>query len=178
MNHLPILTSGKTTIETALEIFDTLDTVDLEFMLGTWQGLELSTNHPLDGWLKLSNWYGKEFIDFENVHPLLFSDNQGKIFKVAPNSLGLDLLLKSPIPQNNFLKPVYMTIISLFKTEDSQARLRMIEYRGKVSATMSYDYLPINDHFRKVDENMVMGVMDLKNISQLFCFLLKRVVTR
>ena len=63
---------------------------------------------------------------------------------------------------------------SLLKTEKSQARLRMMEYRGKVSATMIYDYLPINDSFRKVDNHTVLGLMDFKNLPQPFFFLLKR----
>ncbi len=59
--------------------------------------------------------------------------------------------------------------------EDSKARVRMMEYRNKVSATMIYDYLPINDVFRKVDDNTVLGLMDFKRISQPFFFLLNRV---
>jgi hypothetical protein len=49
-----------------------------------------------------------------------------------------------------------------------------MEYRGKVSATMIYDYLPINDTFRKVDDNTVLGIMDDKQSSQPFFFILKR----
>ena len=49
-----------------------------------------------------------------------------------------------------------------------------MDYRGKVSATMVYDYLPINDAFRKVNDDTVLGVMDLKNSSQPFFFILKR----
>ncbi|MEL6382734.1 MAG: DUF4334 domain-containing protein, partial [Cyanobacteria bacterium J06626_18] len=43
-----------------------------------------------------------------------------------------------------------------------------------VSATMVYDYLPINDTFRKIDDNTVLGIMDLKNSPQPFFFTLKR----
>ncbi|MCC5655076.1 DUF4334 domain-containing protein [Nostoc sp. XA013] len=50
----------------------------------------------------------------------------------------------------------------------------MMEYRGKMTATMIYDYLPINDSFRKVDENTVLGIMDYKNIPKPFFFILKR----
>ena len=50
----------------------------------------------------------------------------------------------------------------------------MMEYRGQVTATMMYDYLPIHDHFRKIDDNTVLGLMDFKPISQPFFFLLKR----
>jgi hypothetical protein len=63
---------------------------------------------------------------------------------------------------------------SLLKTDKSQARLRSMEYRGVVTATMIYDYLPINDSFKKVDDNTVFGIMDFKNSPQPFFFTLKR----
>lgn len=173
-NYQSILKTGQTTTEKALELFDALETVNLDFMYGRWQGTGLHTNHPMDGLLETSNWYGKEFINSENVHPLLFLDNQGNIFKVAPNPNLMNWVLKFPLPKNNSLKPLLTSINSLLKTDKSQARLRMMEYRGKVTATMIYDYLPINDSFRKVDENTVLGIMDYKNISQPFFFVLKR----
>jgi hypothetical protein len=169
-----ILKTGKTTTERALQVFDALEIVNLDFMLGRWQGAGLHTDHPMDGLLEASNWYGKEFVDPENVHPLLFLGSNGKIFKVAPNPTAMNWVLKLPILKNEALKPLLMLTNSLLNTETSQARLRMMEYRGKVSATMIYDYLPINDSFRKVDENTVLGVMDFKNLPQPFFFVLKR----
>jgi hypothetical protein len=105
---------------------------------------------------------------------LLFLGSKGEIFKVAPNPTAMNWVLKLPILKNNSLKPLLMLTNSLLKTETSQARLRMMEYRGKVSATMIYDYLPINDSFRKVDDNTVLGIMDFKNFPQPFFFVLQR----
>lgn len=173
-NYQLILKTGKTTRERALQLFDALEGVNLDFMFSRWQGSGLHTDHPMDGLLESSNWYGKEFVDPENVHPLLFLNNQGEIFRVAPNPTLMNWVLKLPIPKNDSLKPLLMLINSLLKTDKSQARLRMIEYRGKVTATMIYDYLPINDSFRKVDENTVLGIMDYKNLTQPFFFVLKR----
>ena len=82
--------------------------------------------------------------------------------------------LKLPILKNESLKPWLMLTHSLLKTEKSQARLRMMEYRGKVIATMLYDYLPINDSFRNVDDKTVLGIMDFKNSPQPFFFVLRR----
>lgn len=173
-NYQSILESGQTTTEKALELFDAFEPVNLDFMLGRWQGSGLHTSHPMDGLLESSNWYGKEFVDSENVHPLLFLDSQGQVFKVAPNPTAMNWVLKFPIPKNDSLKPLLILINSLLKTEKSQARLRMMEYRGKVTATMIYDYLPINDSFRKVDDNTILGIMDYKNSPQPFFFILKR----
>lgn len=173
-NYQLILESGQTTTEKALQLFDALESVNLDFMFGRWQGSGLHTAHPMDGLLESSNWYGKEFVDSENVHPLLFLDSQGQVFKVAPNPTAMNWVSKFPLPKNDSIKPLLMLINSLLKTEKSQARLRMMEYRGKVSATMIYDYLPINDSFRKVDDNTVLGIMDYKNSPQAFFFVLKR----
>ena len=67
-NYQSILESAKATTEQALQFFDSLEPVNLEFMLGRWQGSGIHTSHPMDGFLEASNWYGKEFIDPEVVH--------------------------------------------------------------------------------------------------------------
>jgi hypothetical protein len=169
-----ILETCKTTTGKALDLFDSLEEVNLDFMFGRWQGYGIDTSHPMDGLLEASNWYGKEFIDSENVHPLLFSNNHGEIIKVAPTYILMKWALMFPAIKNNFMKPLLRSSTSILKTEQSQARLRMMEYRGKVSATMIYDYLPINDSFRKVDDHTVLGIMDFKDLSQPFFFVLKR----
>jgi len=43
-----------------------------------------------------------------------------------------------------------------------RARLRRVEYRGLVSTAMIYDRLPIIDHFRAVDGDTVMGLMETR----------------
>ena len=169
-----MLQSGQATTEAALDLFDALDPVSLEFMIGRWRGSELSTHHPMDGLLAASNWYGKEFIDPETVHPLLFLDDQNHVFKVAPNLAAMRLGLQLPMVKQEAFRPLLRLMTAMFTTQSSQARLRMMEYRHQVSATMIYDNLPINDSFRKVDDNTVLGLMDFKDMSQPFFFLLRR----
>ena len=55
-----------------------------------------------------------------------------------------------------------------------KARLRMTEFRGKISATMCYDQRPIHDVFRRVDDDTVLGAMDMKGMDEVFFFLLRR----
>jgi len=170
----PILENGHATTAEALQLFDGLAPVPLEFMFGRWRGAEISTNHPMDGLLVASNWYGKKFIDPETVHPLLFRDGQNHIFKVAPSLTAMRLSLKLPLVRQDTMRPVLRLLTSLSKTEASQARLRMMECRHKVSATMVYDTLPINDSFRKIDDDTVFGLMDFKDLPQPFFFVLRR----
>lgn len=173
-NDSSILETAPTTTEEALQLFDSLEPVSLEFMIGRWRGAGFHTAHPMDGLLELSDWYGKEFIDPETVHPLLFLDSRQTVIKVAPDYRMMTLALKLPIRQLAFVKPILKLLNSFLSTQKSQARLRMMEYRNKVSATMIYDYLPINDSFRKVDDNTVLGIMDMKGMSQPFFFVLRR----
>lgn len=171
-----ILQQRQATTAEALQFFDELDPMDTEFMLGRWQGSSFCTGHRLDGLLEAIGWYGKEFISLDKVHPLLFADG-GKIFKVDPNPIAFKLGFNLPIPKNPDFKPFYLQASKLLQTEDTKARLRMMEYRGKTSAVMVYDYLPINDIFRQIDSNTVLGLMDYKEMNQPFFFILNRVST-
>lgn len=150
-----ILEEGKADLHTACNLFDSLETVDLEFLLGTWKGRGLHTGHPLDGILKKLKWYGKEFRDADNVDPLLFEIKKGKIVAI------------DPVP--------FMSKQKLSEAAGGEARMRMVEFRGKVSAAIIYDHLPIHDHFRKVADGMLLGMMDLKGDEKPFFFLLEKV---
>jgi hypothetical protein len=55
-----------------------------------------------------------------------------------------------------------------------KATLRMVEFRGTSTATMIYDKHPIFDHFRRVTDDLVMGVMDRKGDEPLFFYLRRR----
>ncbi|MGA8046787.1 MAG: DUF4334 domain-containing protein, partial [Dermatophilaceae bacterium] len=60
------------------------------------------------------------------------------------------------------------------RTRRPAARLRMVEYRGVVTGTMIYDALPIKDHFRAVDDDTLLGAMDLRGLEDPFLFVLRR----
>jgi hypothetical protein len=69
---------------------------------------------------------------------------------------------------------LFRTFSVMLRTDQPKARLRMTEHRGVISATMIYDSLPINDIFRKVDDDTVLGVMDLRFTPRPFFFVLRR----
>lgn len=48
---------------------------------------------------------------------------------------------------------------------NGEASLWDINFRGKVSSTMVYDGVAIFDHFRKVDDNTLIGIMNGKKVS-------------
>ncbi|MEM6452531.1 MAG: DUF4334 domain-containing protein [Cyanobacteria bacterium P01_D01_bin.105] len=169
-----ILQQGETTTEEALALFDELDAVSLDFIMGRWKGSGFKTHHRMDGLLETIGWYGKDFINPDCVHPLLFSDGANPPYSIDPNPTAVNLGFSIDLPQNEALKPLYKAMSKLLKTEDSKARVRMMEYRGKLSATMIYDYLPIHDVFRKVDDHTLLGLMDFKGMEQPFFFVLNK----
>jgi len=54
------------------------------------------------------------------------------------------------------------------------ASLREVVFRGVATATMIYDKSPVFDHFRKVHDHLVVGVMDQKGNDQPLFFYLER----
>jgi len=166
-----ILISGKTTVSNALHIYDQLEPVDIQFMTGRWQGSELITGHRMDGLLEVCGWYGKWFVDQDRVHPLLFYGRDiKKLFAVNPDWIPLKLTF----PKIKILKTILLLAKPLLQTKKPKAHLKMMNYRGKRSATMVYNSKPIHDHFRKIDENRVLGLMELKGEQEPYFFILER----
>lgn len=167
-----ILEAGRATTQEALDLLDSLEPVDLDFMMGDWRGEGFQTNHSMDGLLETYHWHGKRFDSIEDIHPLVFSTRRGGLASVNPVFMGP--LLGFPLPKSVMLARIFQMLMPFFTTSRSKARLRMTNYRGKLSATMIYDQLPINDVFRRIDQDTVFGVMDLKAMESPFFFILRR----
>jgi Domain of unknown function (DUF4334)/GXWXG protein len=168
--------AGGTSTDEAWELFDSLDAVDIPFMIGSWKGATFPTGHVLDGVLEDYHWHGKRFDDPEHVYPLVFKTIGGNLISINPLWMMPVINSLDQLPVST-LKPfgnIFQRCLSLFSTTHSSARLCLTTYRGKASATMIYDVLPINDIFRKVDENTVLSVMDLKGMQQPYFFILQR----
>lgn len=163
-----------TTIEKALSFFDSLPPVTVAELIGAWKGSGLKTGNPLDGLLESLGWHGKRFDSADGAHPLVFEDKHG-LFCVNPALVPITAVMKySRALSSPLAARVGRPAIRVLRTSRPQARLRMIEYRGVLTGTMAYDALPINDHFRRVDENTLLGAMDLRGLSSPFMFILRR----
>ena len=158
----------------AITYFDSLDPIDSKDMIGyDWRGEGIDTDHPMDGMLEASRWWGKAFKGENDVHPLIHKGVFAKKFSVNPGLLPLKLA--TYLPLRDLITPVMFPLISpLISTRRPKARLRMLAFRGKLSAAMCYDQKPINDCFRKIDEDSVMGWMDFKSMEQPYFFKLFR----
>ncbi|GAA3570415.1 DUF4334 domain-containing protein [Microlunatus spumicola] len=159
---------------TALALFDALPAVAVEDLAGAWRGYEVRTGHPLDGLLERYGWWGKRFDSPEEAHPLVFEDARGR-FGVDPDGIPLALLVRSSgLLHQRPLALVARRLRRLRRTMRPKARLRMVEHRGVVTAAMVYDALPVLDHFRRVDPDTLLAVMDARGVSEPFFFLLRR----
>lgn len=165
-----------TTVEEALATFDSLEPVDTRFMIGSWKGEPVPTGHPLDRLLEAYRWHGKRFESDEAAHPLVFSTLRGRRASVDPKYFrsALHLIDRMRLPKSPIAGRLFQLVMPLLTTRRPRARLRMITHRGKTSATMIYDHLPIHDVFRKLDDDTVFAVMDMKGMSRPFFFMLRR----
>ncbi|WP_420176155.1 DUF4334 domain-containing protein [Luteococcus sp. OSA5] len=159
-------------------LFASAEPVAPEELTGRWRGAGIASGHPLDGFLEMASWYGKQFDGPNDVHPLLMRDNGG-VFPLSPTILpwGAVPALAS-IKQNKRMRRVahLMAQRGLLRPGTARrpgARLRLMEWDGIVSTAMIYDALPVQDHFRWVEEDVLLGAMDARGYEPFF-FMLQR----
>ncbi|MDR0920258.1 MAG: DUF4334 domain-containing protein [Oscillospiraceae bacterium] len=176
VNHktLEALLKNKTiTQQEGLDFFDTLEPADVKELKYKWKGSEVPSGHPMDGMLNAVNWYGKYFTDVDNVYPLIFEKNNGKLFAGNPKLMPIKAFETAP----RWLVSILFKIATPFiKTKKSSAILRMMEFRGKLTAAMIYDDKPIIDIFAKIDDKTFLGITETKwDIGLYYFFIIKYV---
>lgn len=166
--------AGGVSASRALAVFDSLPAVPLPDMAGRWAGSEVPTGHVLDGLLGAYGWHGKRFAVNHDADPLIFTRGNA-MFHVKPSLIPLGLAVKFPrLVRHRAVVTLGRLFLPLLSTRRPQARLRLVDYRGVATATMIYDAQPINDHFRRLDEGVLLGAMDLRGVPAPYFFLLRR----
>jgi GXWXG protein/Domain of unknown function (DUF4334) len=164
-----------TTPEAALAFYDTLAPVGVAEMIGSWRGEGLPTGHPFDGLLERFGWYGKRFDGPDHAHPLVFSSGSERTMQLNPAFVPIAALIRHQgLLRAPFVARLFSVLRPLFSTRKPKARLRLMVYRSVATATMCYDALPVDDAFRKVDDDTVVGAMDLRGLETPFLFVLRR----
>jgi GXWXG protein/Domain of unknown function (DUF4334) len=155
--------------------FDRLPAVATAELRGRWRGSGLPTGSPLDGLLEAYGWWGKEAVDDETVHPLLFADRGGTPRPVAPGAIPLSVLRRWPaLAHLAVVRRAGRAVRPLLTTSRPAARLRTVTHRGVATAALLYDTLPIVDVFRCVDDGTLLGLMDMRGLDAPFAFVLER----
>lgn len=173
---MPALRDRRFTREEAHAFFDGLAPARVETCIGRWRGSSLHAGHRLDGVLESYGWYGKEFLDADHVHPLLFRRLGGDgVMTVNPAPLPVGLLAKHPdLFRGRLVSLSFRALSPLLQTRTPRARLRVLEHRGVQTAAMIYDDQPIIDFFREVDADTLVGWMELRGMAEPFLFILER----
>jgi hypothetical protein len=109
-----------------------LAVLDAAEMVGAWRGGDFATGHPAGGLLTKIGWHGKRFDSLLDGHPLICRDEDGELYSNTKFSGG------------------------------GYSSLWNVEFRGEVTATMVYDAMAVFDHFKRVDDTGVMGIMNGK----------------
>ncbi|QCB94491.1 DUF4334 domain-containing protein [Cellulomonas shaoxiangyii] len=158
-----------------LDLLDTLEPVGIDGLLGRWAGRGIPTGHPFDGLLEALGWYGKRMDTADVVHPLVFRGARGRLVSITPTLLPVGPALRlAPVVPRAVAARAFALVRPLLTTSRPQARLRTVTYRGVASAAMVYDRLPIIDVFRRVDDDTLLGVMDLRGQPHPYVFVLRR----
>jgi hypothetical protein len=163
----------------ALAHFDVLPSVEPEAMIGRWRGTGLPTGHPLDGVQESLGWYGKAFESAERVHPLLIRARSGEVIPLDPRFMPVSVALRWPaFARSAPVRRAFAAGRALLRSDQSAASLRAVNFRGKRGAAMIYERKPIIDHFRKIDDDRVLGLMEMRGMELPYFFLLIREPTR
>jgi hypothetical protein len=160
----------------ACDWFDSLPPVLPATMRGEWRGEGVHTGHPLDGLLEACHWRGKRFDGPEAVQPLVFERVCGGAVCIRPLGarLAIAAAMRLPWLKSRAVGGLVQRLLPLLSARRPQARLRLVAWRGVRSTAIVYDHAPIRDHLRRVDQDRVLGWMELEGLRQPFFFLLRR----
>ncbi|MFI1198356.1 DUF4334 domain-containing protein [Streptomyces sp. BHT-5-2] len=114
----------------------------------------------------LGAWRGGAFVTGHRVESLLAAANwHGKRFH-SPTDV-----------QPLICRDADGTLFSDIEAGKGEAGLWMVEFRGESTASMVYDGQPVIDHFKRIDDTTLLGVMNGKDVlddGRHFYFFLER----
>lgn len=124
--------------------FEGLDSVDINEISGEWVVKYICAREAKTFWEKLIKYF--------------------PVFKVYSKDFS---------DMNNVKAWIFRILKIKFYFPGANAILKNINYRGKFSTSMVYKHLPIIDNFRKIDEDTIMGIMEVKGKTALYFYLKK-----
>jgi hypothetical protein len=101
----------------------------------------------------------------------LFTEGTGSKWETLIKYSPIKLYSKKFVDKDNVKAWIFRIFGIKFGVPLTSAVLRMVNFRDKVSASMIYNYLPMIDTFRKVDEKTIMGIMEVKGKVSVYFYL-------
>ncbi|GHA83482.1 DUF4334 domain-containing protein [Cognatilysobacter bugurensis] len=162
-----------TTSADAQARFGTLAPVAPAELHGRWHGIPLHCRHPLDGLLERFGWRGKA-IAGGRAHALLFADGRGGEVALDVRRLPVGLAVRLRAHRWPGARVAFALVRASLVTHWPNARVRSAEHRGRVTAVLDYEDLPIRDVFARIDETTVLGLMHAPWFDAPYAFALER----
>jgi hypothetical protein len=160
----------------ALERFHQLRPITPRELVGLWRGKCIATGHPFDGVLENLGWFGKRFGSDLRADALLFCAGPGRLRAIDPKWVPLGLALRCHrFGRTRIARQLFWRLQRAFQAKGPVASLKTLTLDGVASAAMVYDDQPIIDHFRKIDENRIMGLMIIRDDERVYAFELTRI---
>lgn len=160
-------------------LFDGLPPLMPAELVGLWQGRGVPSGHPLDGVLENLGWYGKRFHVDRRADALLFSTGGRRLAAVDPAGIPVRLALRfSKLGRTGPARNLFFHLIKSLWAKGPVASLQSLHFRGKTSTAMVYDRQPIIDHFRRLDDDRLLGLMIIEGDPRPYFFLLERAEER
>ncbi len=161
----------------AAALFDSLQPATETDLQGTWTCHVLKTGHVLDDLLTSSYWHGKRVDNIEEVFPLVHRVPVWGDMRISPSFFPLELLLsmRPLLLVTVFLSPILMPLLApLLRTSRPSARVRTMQFRGRLHASIVFDSKPIEDVFVRVNDETLLGWMNCKLLTDPFFFTITR----
>jgi hypothetical protein len=159
-----------------MERFQGLPPVEPREMIGLWTGRGIPSGHPLDGVLENLGWFGKRFSAQMRADALLFRGGEKRLVAIDPAWIPLRLALRfHKLGRSRAASNLFSYLLRRLRAKGQVASLKAVPFHGVTSAAMAYDTQPVVDHFRKVDDNRVMGAMVIEGDDRVYFFELERV---
>ncbi len=136
----------KATLHQELESWRSLTPLAPRELLGVWEAGFATRGSLFTVLLEQTSWWGKVFRTADDVDALVFGRPTS-----FPGLVNHALIAPWRLPEDR----------RLVRHPLGAARLRDHRFGGVSSAAMVYRYLPIVDHFRRLDEGRVMGLMEI-----------------
>lgn len=152
MKSAGMFLGGSPTQQDMARAFDSLSPVGVDMLTGTWKVDPGYAETPEGEAFIDSGWWGARFIDSETVDPLLFRSGDGdKLF--AADLVSLLAVIGTGARDVSARRGEVETATPI-------ARVRMVEYRGVLSAALIYDAAPVIDYLRAVDDDTIVAAVE------------------
>jgi hypothetical protein len=163
-------------IEDPLDRFRRLPPVMPREMVGLWAGRGIPSGHSFDGVLENLGWFGKRFTDDLRADALLFRVGRRRLIPLDPSFIPLRLALRHHrVGRTRAARNLFSYLVPRLRARGPVAALRTLAFEGVSSAAMVYDAQPVVDHFRRIDDRRLMGVMTIRDDGRLYFFELERI---